>query len=299
MYEVVSLDQVKQWMKAEGTSGDDEFFIHLQKSVSQVIENYIDRFLVTRQYTEFYNGTGSDSLLLNQYPVYNNGANFSLWMDTERSFGASTLVDTDEYQIDAASGLITLLDIITYTGSKVIKAQYWAGESRFRVVAEANDRIDIDAETVQITAGDYIAETLAAEIETQLNDAGLTGIFTVTYNHMRQKFNIANDTGNFTLKWSTGSNKLKSIAALIGFDTGQDKSGAQSYEADSAVNGMPGTITLAAQKLVHVYFSDSKRGDGKQVVEQKEAGGDISVKYDKHSMPQDVALLLSLYRRFA
>lgn len=299
MYSVVTIDQIKTWLKAEETAADDDFFRHLQEGVSRAIENYIDRFLITRQFTEYYDGMGSDHLLLNHYPVYLTGSNFSFWMDTERAFGASTLIDSNNYQVDTEGGLVVLLNMTTYSGKKVLKVQYWAGESRFKIVADANDRLDIDSTTIQITAGDYIAETLADAIETKLNDAGLSGTYSVSYNHARQKFNISNSTTAFTLKWKTGSNRLKSIARIIGFDGEQDKSGAQSYEADFAVNGLPGNIVLAAQKLVHVYFSDSKRGDGKQVVIQKEVGGDITLRYDKKPLPEDVIQLLALYRRFA
>jgi hypothetical protein len=299
MYEIVTIDQIKRWMKAEETSGDDDFFLHLQQGVSRAIEDYIDRKLVTRQYTEYYNGIGGESLLLNQYPVYDNDSNFSFWMDTERSFGASTLVDTDNYQVDTYSGLITMLETVTYSGKKVLKLQYYAGESRFQVTADANDYLDIDSANVQITAGEYIAETLATEIQTQLNAAGLTGTYTVSYNHARQKFSISNDTTTFTLKWKTGDNRLKTIATLIGYDSEQDKSAAQSYEADYAVTGLPWSISIAAEKLIHAYFSDSKRGDGKQTVLRKEVGGDITLSYDKKPFPDDVVQLLAPFRRFA
>lgn len=301
MYNLITLDQIKAWLKAEQTSGEDDFFLSLQDAVSGAIEDYTDRKFITRQYTDFYDNSDSTKshLLLDNYPLYNDGSNFSFWMDTNRDFTSSTLVDTDDYSLETPISMIILHESYLYTGNRVLKVQYYAGNSRFNVVTDANDYLDIDSANIQITAGKYIAETLATQLQTQLNAEGLTGTYSVTYNHARQKFEITNDTTSFTLKWKTGDNRLKSIASLIGYDSGQDKSGAQSYEADIAVTGLPRAITLAAQKLIHNYYSDSKRADNKQVIIQKDVGGDVTLRFDKNSLPPDVVQLLTPYVRFS
>lgn len=85
------------------------------------------------------------------------------------------------------------------------------------------------ARTAVITIGDYDGDSLAAEIETQM-EAVTTNNFTVTYSNISGKFQITNDTGTFELTCTSTTN---AIWGIIGFNTGSNKTGSAAYIAGS------------------------------------------------------------------
>jgi hypothetical protein len=74
---------------------------------SSKIEVYTRRQLAARNTTFYLDGTGTDTLLVPEYPV-NSVA--SLYVDTERAYGATTLIAATDYYIDAERGTIQLYD---------------------------------------------------------------------------------------------------------------------------------------------------------------------------------------------
>ena len=85
------------------------------------------------------------------------------------------------------------------------------------------------ARTATITVGGYDADSIVAEIETQM-EAQTSDTFTVTYSDNSNKITIANDTGTYEL---TCTNTTNAAWLYIGFDTTADKTGSASYNSDN------------------------------------------------------------------
>lgn len=119
------------------------------------------------------------------------------------------------------------------------RSRYGAGTGNgvFWVQAGVNDKINFDeggAElTATLTAGTYDGQTLAVEIKTQLDAAGAL-TYTVTYSETTGKFTIA-ASGNFTLRWNTGTNKAVDASGLLGFSDAANDTGAATYDSDTVV----------------------------------------------------------------
>jgi hypothetical protein len=105
-----------------------------------------------------------------------------------------------------------------------------SGWGLFRIVA-GTSKLYFDeggAElTATITAGDYNADTLCAEIKTQMEAAGAL-TFTVTYDDATNFFTIAG-SGNFSLHLSSTTN---AIWASIGWTSGVDTASAATHTAE-------------------------------------------------------------------
>jgi hypothetical protein len=119
------------------------------------------------------------------------------------------------------------------------RARYGSGTGNgvFVVTTGTNDKIDFDeggAElTATLTANYYTAQTLATQVKAQLDAAGAL-TYTVTYSESTGKFTIA-ATGNFTLRWNTGTNKAVDASDLLGFSDAANETGAATYTSDTVV----------------------------------------------------------------
>lgn len=107
------------------------------------------------------------------------------------------------------------------------------GNGRF-VIGATNKYIDFDeggAElTATITPATYNAQTLCTEIKTQMEVAGAL-TFTVTYSETTGKFTVA-ATGNFTLRWQSGTNTANTAGVPLGFAVAANDTGAATYTGD-------------------------------------------------------------------
>lgn len=90
---------------------------------------------------------------------------------------------------------------------------------------------------VSLTESTYTTLELMTEIETQLNAAGLTGTYTVSYNTSTGITTISATglSSGFEMLWATGTNSSDSIAVLIGF-TSSDSAQTTSLDSDQAVD---------------------------------------------------------------
>ena len=116
-----------------------------------------------------------------------------------------------------------------------------SGWGNFVIELGVNDKIDFEetaaAElTATLTAGTYSADTLAAEIEIQLEAAGASD-YTISYSDITNKFTLASDRlggGNtFKILWLSGTNTATSVGTTIGFDITGDDADAASHVADN------------------------------------------------------------------
>jgi hypothetical protein len=112
-----------------------------------------------------------------------------------------------------------------------------SGNGRFVVATGVNKKINFDEGGAELTAtltpGTYNGQTLAVEVQTQLEVAGALS-YTVTYDETTGKFTIA-ASGNFTLRWNTGTDKAIDASGLLGFSDAADDTGTDTYTSDTVV----------------------------------------------------------------
>lgn len=114
-----------------------------------------------------------------------------------------------------------------------LPSKVWRSSGPWEVVAGFNDRIDFDEGGAELVAtlnpGIYTTPTLyAAEIKTQMDAAGA---LTYTISYSSNRFQIA-ATGNFTLRWQSGTDVARSAGIDIGFNITANDTGNNTYTAD-------------------------------------------------------------------
>jgi uncharacterized phiE125 gp8 family phage protein len=125
---LVTLAETKTFLKITGLT-EDTVLENLIDEISQTIQSYLGRKLISTGYTEYYDGDGSDTLILNQFPVT---ALTSLNDDPNRAFGSTTAVNvTTDVILDGAAGVLHVWNgkATFFKGHGNIKAVYTAGYS--------------------------------------------------------------------------------------------------------------------------------------------------------------------------
>ncbi len=124
---LTDLAAVKVWCSVE--SDDDTFDDILESlidSVSIQFNKLTNRDLKARAITAQYTGDGTDDILLPQYPV---NTITSIFVDSEKSFGAET--EVSDYDFETDSGLV-ILDESSF--SKVFKANKFVYNGGFSTI---------------------------------------------------------------------------------------------------------------------------------------------------------------------
>lgn len=112
-----------------GASDDDQQVVEfLITAASKFANNFTSRKLAKRTYSgetddEIYDGTGSIFLYLRQYPVVSITA---IYEDIDRTWGASTEIDSDSYTFYPNRGKV-VFDNVLFTGLRTVKVGYVAG----------------------------------------------------------------------------------------------------------------------------------------------------------------------------
>ena len=115
--------EVKEFLGIEETDDDDLIDDLITRKEAEE-QNRIDRQLEAADYTEFYDGDNSDTLLLNNYPI---NTITSLWDDTSRDYATGDLIDPDDIFIYSVEGKIVLDGIHFAKGNQNIKIIFNAG----------------------------------------------------------------------------------------------------------------------------------------------------------------------------
>ena len=104
----------------------DNFIASLILATDQKCKSYCKKdFELTTYTNQKLDGTGTNHLLLPQYPIDSIS---SIYDDINRDWGSNTLLSVDDYIYDSASGIITLTDGSVFTkGDKNIKITYSSG----------------------------------------------------------------------------------------------------------------------------------------------------------------------------
>jgi hypothetical protein len=92
-------------------------------AASQQIEDFTQRKLINQSHTEYQSGTRGSELVLEQWPAQKPSA---LYIDSDWSFAAESLVDANDYEV--VDGSILILKSGNFPkGRRNVKIEYTAG----------------------------------------------------------------------------------------------------------------------------------------------------------------------------
>jgi len=307
MYEIITLQQLRDRLNIKSTD-EDSFLNDLRAVATSIFETETAKKIIVRSFTEYHDGRGENYINTDNYPIYKVT---SLYDDADYEWTSTTEIDLTNTLIDYDCGKITLINEESVFAKSVgnVKVIYQAGYSRFNVVDEVNNYIDVDEGSGEVNIEidinssydntGYSADDLAAELESKLNaSSGLSLTYTVTYSYLTQKFTIS-ASSTFAIKWDTGASAGKSIGTLMGFNTASDSSTAASHTSSEAVTGVPGDIQNAALQIAFMLYEMSKKGQGIQMLRKKIVGGQSmgTYEYITDQLPPIAQKTIDRYRR--
>lgn len=125
-YSLCTLDDVRNYYGIEGVDNEEDAIIEsIINNLSIAVENYIGRNILSRSYTDYYDGYNINKLYTNQYPITSISG---VWIDSSWSWDNDTIVDSDNYRISSDSRYIVFTDGTLYdSGEQSIKVIYTAG----------------------------------------------------------------------------------------------------------------------------------------------------------------------------
>ncbi len=123
---LTTLADQKEFLKIGGAAEDSALSL-LINEVSRIINTFTRRQLVKKSYTEFYDGDGSDELILKNVPIV---AVTQVNDDIDRTFGSGDdLSISADILIDKEAGILRLWnnESVFLTGKANVKVAYSAG----------------------------------------------------------------------------------------------------------------------------------------------------------------------------
>lgn len=117
------LTDIKAFLKITG-SGQDTNLGTAVDHARGLLDAYLNRTIATATYTEYYDGDGSDRVVLNHRPVTSVT---SLHDDPDRGYGSTYLIAATDYILYADQGIIVLDDDTFAKGKQNIKCVFAAG----------------------------------------------------------------------------------------------------------------------------------------------------------------------------
>lgn len=131
-----------------GDSGHDESINQHINRASWELNTLTGRQLLARDLTEYYDGDGSDLLILRQWPI---NSVTSIYIDAGRSYGSDTLVSSDDYAYYDVRGTVGFDGASLTPGMQSVKITYNAGYTTIPP--------DIEGACLQMVAIDHKRET--------------------------------------------------------------------------------------------------------------------------------------------
>jgi uncharacterized phiE125 gp8 family phage protein len=108
-YALTSLDTIKSHLNIPaGTTSEDEVLERMINAASEKIEQFLDRKILKRSWTEYQDGRSNDRIVLRQWPCSKPS---ELWDDASSEFtDASNMIDDDDFALegDPAIGVVLL-----------------------------------------------------------------------------------------------------------------------------------------------------------------------------------------------
>lgn len=130
---LISLDALKAYLSADNT---DEFLtdtstdIELERIINAA-SRYANRYtgvdLLSREHTEYYDGDGSRTLFLDNFPVTSSVSEIALYIDTDREYEDDDKVDSGDIVLYENTGKVIVEDTVFSRGYQSVKITYTAG----------------------------------------------------------------------------------------------------------------------------------------------------------------------------
>ena len=128
---IVSLDDAKLYLKLDDQA-DSSMLGYLLNAVSDMFNTATDRTLIAADLTEYYQGRGTDSIYLRNYPVNSTPATIEVYLDADRTYDAPTQIEAENLWIDSTMGRLVYLGA-TFPVVYGVKVVYNAGYTRATV----------------------------------------------------------------------------------------------------------------------------------------------------------------------
>lgn len=238
-------------------------------SVTAKFEQFTNRPAGYDKVDEYYDGTGTRSLILNAHPIQSIA---TLWIDGDRDWDGSALVNvTGDLLVYEDSGVITTWNNegLFVKNRQNVRIIYRGGFNVLEVVSGANDRIDFKYSTATyaatLAAARYSSvQSLASHVQSRINGvAGLGSTLQCDFNYVDRKFKLKNSAGTtFELYPSSGTNKARSMLKDLGYDYRNDQTGSTEYTGSYRFFEVPDDLKQACIMQAAWWYRQSMRGDG-------------------------------------
>jgi len=136
-YALTTLADIKEHLNIPTlTITQDNILIRMINAASMMIEQFLDRKVLQRSYTEFYDGRSNDRFLLRQWPAVKPS---ELWVDSSSLFtDVLNKKGTNEYELEGDCGVLLLNGVRFPKGIRNIKVVYLGGFTTVPyIIAEA------------------------------------------------------------------------------------------------------------------------------------------------------------------
>ena len=125
MANLVKIERVKTYLDIANTdTAADVLLQDLIARISAWVERYCDRTFAKATHTEQYDGDGTDTLVVRQWPIISVA---SLYDDPDRVFGASTQIAAADFVLYKNTGIIRLDGLVFSAGIQNVNVTYDAG----------------------------------------------------------------------------------------------------------------------------------------------------------------------------
>jgi len=289
---LTSLVDVKRLMRvqtrwetltADAKQREAELLEALIAEVSEYFIGFLGRDPRNLKHVEYVGG--ARIVPLDNYPIISIES--ALYDSSRRWSSPETLELGEDFEIwDADSGI---LRFAFEPKPNTVKLTYRAGYEYALIGIRATLAFSEDGGTTTLTAslqsGLYDAWSLAAMVESALNEAGSLN-YTVGFDDAAQAFTISAD-GSFTVQPS----QTPSTWELLGFE--EDETGT-SLSSQFPMPTVPFDLQRAATEMViwrYKYFEKDR------VAVTFEASGDQTIRYDFTDIPFWIRRVLMRYRR--
>lgn len=141
-----------------------------------------------------------------------------------------------------------------YNGWKILTQPTITKENNKIIFTHGSNENDT---VTTLTPGYYDASSLKTELETQLNSAaGVSGVYTVSYDSTTEKLTINSTSGDFCFKWSESQIRYKSVAyELLGFNNVDGGTNVTSITSDNKISLYS---TKPESSIIDKYYGSSK-----------------------------------------
>ena len=107
----------------------DRSFKTLINDVSWQFNSYTNRHLKSREITEYRDGTGTDTIFTNEFPIVSASTSIDIRVDTDRGYSTGDKIGSTSIVIYSTEGKITIEDDTFDAGEQSVKIVYEGGYS--------------------------------------------------------------------------------------------------------------------------------------------------------------------------